>query len=76
MAGMRNLFGILAFGLALFCAGGLAIQALIAYQVHRTGHFHGIPWQMAYVVRDSAITTTVLIVCVWAGVKLMRRPAG
>ena len=76
MAGMRYVFSAIALGVALLCLAELALQVLIGYQIHRSGHFHGIPWRMGDVVRAASISGTLLIFCVWAGVRLIRPRSG
>jgi hypothetical protein len=49
------------------------LQVLIAYRVHTTGHFHGMPFQVGRTMYGAAGCLAAALVFLWAGVQLMRR---
>ena len=79
MADMRKVtlvvLAVLLLLAALFCFGQSAVELLIAYTVHQTGQFHGMPFQVGQTVRAAVWSFLLAVVFLLAGLRIARRPS-
>jgi hypothetical protein len=71
---MRIVLSVLAFLLAMLFFGATALELLIAYKVHQTGQFHGMPgFHVGESLRYAGICFTAMFFFVWTGIRFVRR---
>jgi hypothetical protein len=72
---MRIVASAVAFLAAMICFTEAALFILIAYKVHQTGQFHGIPgFHVGESLRLAGIFLTSTLPLAWVGIRLTRRP--
>jgi hypothetical protein len=74
MAGVKIVFGLLAFIASIFCFMETAIGFLIAYEAYRRGQIRGVPFQRYLLISVMFATATGFFA--WASLKMrpLRKP--
>jgi hypothetical protein len=71
---MRVVAAVMAFVAAMFCLGQAGLLILIAYRVHQTGQFHGMPgFHVGESLRFAGMCFAVTLILAWVGTHLVRR---
>ncbi len=70
---VRGVAGLLALTLFALCFGESMLLVLIAYKVHTTGNFHGMPFQFRRSVYEAAGSLAAAVALFWTGAHFIRR---
>jgi hypothetical protein len=69
IAGVKIVFGALAFIASVFCFMEAAIGFFVTYEAHRRGQIRGVPFQRFFLISVMFATATCLLG--WASLKML-----